>query len=88
MFTGRPPSLSHRYYSCPPPLDINDDTLICGGVELEREIKSLDENGWNTQGRVFESTIVRMMLMNSLIKEEIMEIFLGSQAQFSLQRLE
>lgn len=87
-FTGRPPALSHRYYSCPPPLDINDNTLICGGAELDREIQSLDENGWNTQGRVFEATIVRMMLMTSLIQEEIMEMFLGNQAQWSLQRQE
>lgn len=86
--TGRPPSLSRRYYSCPPPLDINDDTLLCGGVELEREIESLDENGWNTQGRVFESTIVRMMLMTSTIQDEIMEMFLGNQAQWSSKRLE
>ena len=42
LFTGRPPSLSRRYYSCPLPLGLNDETLMCGGVELEREIESLD----------------------------------------------
>ncbi|RFU31068.1 hypothetical protein B7463_g5296, partial [Scytalidium lignicola] len=60
MFMGRPPSLSHRYYSCPPPLDLDDETLMRGGAELERDIRSLDQNGWNTQGRVFEATIIRM----------------------------
>lgn len=88
LFTGRPPSLSHRYYSCPPPLDLNDETLVCGGAELEREIGSLDQNGWNTQGRIFEAAIVRMMLVFALIQDEIMEMFLGNQAQWSLQRLE
>jgi hypothetical protein len=61
---------------------------VCGGAELEREIESLDENGWNTQGRIFEATIVRMMTVYTLIQDEIMEIFLGNQAQWSLQRLE
>jgi hypothetical protein len=61
---------------------------VCGGAELEREIESLDQNGWNTQGRIFEATIVRMMVVYSLIQDEIMEMFLGNQAQWSLQRLE
>lgn len=88
LFTGRPPSLSHRYYSCPPPLDLNDETLVRGGAELEREIESLDQNGWNTQGKIFEATIVRMMLFFALILDEIMEMFLGTEAQWSLQRFE
>ncbi|CZR70092.1 uncharacterized protein PAC_19993 [Phialocephala subalpina] len=88
LFTGRPPSLSRRYYSCPLPLDLNDETLVCGGAELEREIGSLDQNGWNTQGRIFEATIVRMMLVFAFIQDEIMEMFLGNQEQWSLQRLD
>ena len=88
LFTGRPPSLSHRYYTCPPPLDLNDETLMRGGPELEREIASLDPNGWNTQGLVFEATIVRMMVIYALVLDEIMEMFLGSPAQWSIQRLE
>jgi hypothetical protein len=78
LFTGRPPSLSHRYYSCPSPLDLNDEALVCGGSELEQGIGSLDRNGWNTQGRGFEATIVRMMLVFAIILDEIMEIFLGN----------
>jgi hypothetical protein len=61
---------------------------VCGGAEFELEIESLDQNGWNTQGRIFEATIVRMMVVYSLIQDEIMEMFLGNQAQWSLQRLE
>jgi hypothetical protein len=61
---------------------------VCGGAELEREIESLDQNGWNTQGQIFEATIVRMMAVYALIQDEIMEMFLGNQAQWSLQRLE
>lgn len=87
LFTGRPPSLSHRYYSFPPPLDLSDETLVCGGAEFERKIASLDQNGWNTQGRIFEATIVRMMLVFAVILDEIMEMFLGNQSQWSLQRL-
>lgn len=88
MFTGRPPSLSHRYYSCPLPLDLNDDTLMAGGQLLEDEINSLDENGWNTQGRIFNATLCRMSVQHAFIQDDIMELFIGNQAQWSQQRLE
>jgi hypothetical protein len=88
MFTGRPPSLSHRYYSCPLPLDLNDEALMAGGEVLEDEINRLDENGWNTHGLIFESTICRMMVICALIRDEIMELFIGNQAQWSIDRLE
>ena len=88
MFTGRPPSLSHRYFSCPLPLDLDTDTLMAGGEMLKHAINSLDENGWNTQGQVYSATICRMMLMCAMIQDEIMEMFVGTQAQWSLERLE
>jgi hypothetical protein len=88
MFTGRPPSLSRRYYSCPLPLDVDDESLAEGGELLEAEINSLDENGLNTQGRVFESTLCRILFLCALIQDEILELFIGNQAQWSNDRVE
>lgn len=88
MFTGRPSSLSHRYYTCALPLDLDDEVLLKGGEELELAIKNLDENGWNTQGEIYDLTIARMMVLCALLQDEIMELFLGSPAQWSVERLE
>ena len=87
-FTGRPPSLSRRYYSCPLAMDLSDEALFEGGEKLEAEINSLDANGWNTQGNVFESTLCRMMVVCALIQDEIMEMFIGNQDQWSNDRLQ
>ena len=87
MFTGRPPGLSHRYQSCPLPLDISDDVLIEGGEGLQRAISKLDNNGWNSEEKVYDSTICRLMGIYSIILDEVMEVFLGNQAQWSLERV-
>jgi len=88
MLTGRPPSLSHRYFSCPLPLDLDADDLTTGGERLEHAINSLDRNSRNTQGEVYGATICRMMVMYAMIQDEIMEMFVGTQAQWSVERLE
>lgn len=87
MFTGRPPALSHRYYTCPLPLDLHDDVLMEGGEALRREIDALDENGWNTKGKVYDATICRMMFLSAMIQDEVMELFLGKPSQFSMERV-
>ena len=88
IFTGRPPSLSNRYFTCPLPLDLGTEDLMAGGERLERAINSLDENGWNTQGEIYSATICRMMVMCAMIQDEIMEMFLGTHSEWSLERLE
>lgn len=87
MFTGRPPALSHRYYTCPLPLDLHDDVLMEGGEALQREIDALDEHGWNTKGKVYDATICRMMFLSAMIQDEVMELFLGKPSQFSMERV-
>ena len=84
-FNGRPPSLSHRYVSCPLPLDVSDKALRDGGRALEDEIMSLDRNGWNTKGKVYDATIGRWIMTSAFVRDEILELFLGNQAQWSLE---
>jgi hypothetical protein len=76
-FTGRPPMLSSRYSSTPLPLDISDEVLLTGGQTLIRAVAALDPNGWNTEGKLFSTTLVRARNMFARILEEILEIALG-----------
>ena len=87
MFTGRPPAWSHRYHTCPLVLDVSDDALIEGGERLQQEIDNLDANGWNTKGKVHAATRARSMALSAVLLDEIMEIFIGTPAQFSMNRV-
>ncbi len=87
MLTGRPPALSHRYYTCPLPLDLPDSILLEGGESLQREIDALDENGWNTKGEIYDGTICRMTVLSAIIQDEVIELFLGKPAYFSMERV-
>ncbi|KAF4635317.1 hypothetical protein G7Y89_g2788 [Cudoniella acicularis] len=86
-FTGRPPALSRRYHSCPLPYDVSDEALMAGGVALQQELARLDEHGWNTEGLIQNSTISRMMVHAAIIQDEIMELFIGNQDQWSIERV-
>jgi hypothetical protein len=88
MFTGRPPALSRRYQSCPLALDVSDEALLEGGERLRKEIEELDENGWNTNRLMHNSTMCRMMVLAASIQDEIMELFIGNPEEFSIERVE
>jgi hypothetical protein len=87
MFTGRPPAWSHRYHSCPLPLDLSDEALMEGGERLRYEIRELDENGWNRKGDVHDATICRTMVLTAIVIDEIMEVFIGNANQWSMERV-
>ncbi|KAL2070337.1 hypothetical protein VTL71DRAFT_13363 [Oculimacula yallundae] len=84
MLTGRPPALGHRYYTCPPPLDLDDDVLVAEGEGLREEIAALDENGWNKQETIFASTLCRFIVLTAKLLDEVMELFLGSPSDFRI----
>ena len=77
-FLGRPPRLSHRYCKMVPPLDLSDDQIFLEGSELDAALAELDENGWNTTGNLRRATWTRVWLQNCRIREDILEIALGS----------
>lgn len=58
-----------------------------GGEALELAVRRLDPEGWNTDGKVYDSSINRVMGFYAVQMDEIMEIFLGNQAQWSLERV-
>jgi hypothetical protein len=87
MFTGRPPAWSHRYHSCPLPIDVSDEVLMEGGERLRHEIDSLDVNGWNTKGEVHDATVCRSMVLSATLVDEAMELFIGNSDQWSMERV-
>jgi len=86
-FTGRPPALSRRYQSCPLSLDLSDEVLMTGDKALDKAVAALDENGWNTEGKVYDATNCRHMLTYFALLDEIMEVFIGNSSQWSLERV-
>ena len=77
-FLGRPPRLSHRYCKMEVPLDLSDDQLCLEGAELDAALSTLDSNGWNTSGNLHRTTWLRVWFQHCRIREDILEIALGS----------
>lgn len=77
-FLGRPPRLSHRYCKMEYPLDLSDEELVLEGPELDAVLSRLDANGWNTDGRFNRTTWMRVWFQHCAIRENILEIALGS----------
>lgn len=76
-FTGRPPHINRRYCSTPLPLDIRDTDLAADEATLLKAFNSLDENGWNTDGGMYSSTLIRARCMIAYIRDELFEIALS-----------
>lgn len=80
-FLGRPPRLSHRYCKMDWPLDLSDDQLFGEGESIESALAGLDANGWNTSGNLNRTTWIRVWFVHCKIREDILEIALGSDEQ-------
>lgn len=63
------------------PLDLSSNQLMLQGAELQDAIRNLDANGWNTSGTLFRVTWSRVWFLYSRIREDILEISLGSNDQ-------
>lgn len=77
LFSGRPPALSRFYCTYKIPLDLTEDELFGSAEELAHAVSLLDENGWNTSGRITVVKWFRALCMLTPIREEILEISLG-----------
>lgn len=86
-FTGRPPMISRRYCSSPLPLDIRDEDLAADEATLMKSFHSLDNHGWNTEGKLYPSTLIRARSMISLVRDELIEIALEKGAFVTVEQL-
>ncbi|RMY89464.1 hypothetical protein D0861_04237 [Hortaea werneckii] len=77
-FLGRPPRLSYRYCKMEEPLDVPDELLFAEGLEPAALLARVDKNGWNTDQKLTRTTSQRVWFQHCRIREDILEIALGS----------
>ena len=86
LLCGRPPALSYRYTKFKLPLDVSEEAVMRGGVELQRAIQALDADGWNTEGQIYSATSTRAHGLLSIVLNEILETSLGEAADCTSDR--
>lgn len=59
------------------PMDISDEDLLLPQNELAQVVARLDSDGWSTTGLLNPTTYARLVLQTTMIRDEILEIFLG-----------
>ena len=78
-FFGRPPMISGKFCSCKMPLDLEYHQIGLEGEALEQALGELDKNGWNTRNlAIGRPRWLRTAVMTAQIREEILEISLGT----------
>lgn len=88
-FLGRPPRISWRHSDCKLPLDISDDDLAADHSYLQLTLRSLDDNGWNSQfqGIFQRSSWIRLRFLISTFREEILELSLQDMSPETAEQL-
>jgi len=77
-FFGRPPLISSKFCSCKMPLDLDHIQLGLDGEALDRAVKELDDDGWNQSSSVGRPSWLRVSIISSKLREEILELSLGA----------
>ncbi|KAF4456672.1 hypothetical protein F53441_1228 [Fusarium austroafricanum] len=83
-FVGRPPLLTRRFCYIKPPLDLEESGLLSDRDNFQRQIHRLDPNGWNMDGRIYSSSLLRVRMMIALIRDEILELVLSQNGDQSI----
>lgn len=74
---GTPPLLHRKFCGVEPCLDLDPRTPYLKPDVIATALESLDGDGWNTQGSMYATTVLRAKLKLSVIREEILELALG-----------
>ncbi|PNP38578.1 hypothetical protein TGAMA5MH_09659 [Trichoderma gamsii] len=80
-FVGRPPRLNRNYCTIELPLDLSDSAIVGSAELLELQISRLDGNGWNKDMTVHPASRQRAIVWLSSIREEVLELSLGTITQ-------
>ncbi|KAG9232196.1 hypothetical protein BJ875DRAFT_443401 [Amylocarpus encephaloides] len=80
---GTPPMLGRLYCDVKPCLDISEEQLFSPPHELSLVISRLSADGWNTDGQLYGMTLCRGIWKLAAIREEILELALGTNVLIS-----
>jgi len=87
VFLGRPPMMAWRYSDRRQPLDISDDALVSDNPEiLDQAIARLDSAGWNTDGKMYPASFVRLRCQHAVYKERLLEQSLAGEKDSDVVR--
>ncbi len=85
---GTPPLLTRRFCDVEACLDLPDTIVFHSEDKLAQEINDLDSNGWNKSTTHYGlTTLLRGKVKLSVIREEILELALGVNVDFSRSRI-
>lgn len=73
-FFGRPPMMAWKYSNRKMPLDLDDEVVCTSNPDvLDEAISKLDNEGWNTEGKICTASWIRLRFLNCVFKERILE---------------
>lgn len=75
---GRPCRVSRKFCILQLPLDLRIQSLCLPLEEIQVLVDDLDEHGWNTAGEIRDCLWMRTTGLNSVVRESILELALGS----------
>ncbi|KAH1276181.1 hypothetical protein KXV22_005051 [Aspergillus fumigatus] len=74
---GRPPQIIWRYCDVQLPLDLRYDEILADPATRDAATNRLDATGWNSQGIIQTAQWMRVSLLVSSIREQILELSLS-----------
>ncbi|KAF5694715.1 hypothetical protein FDENT_843 [Fusarium denticulatum] len=83
-FVGRPPLLTRRFCFIKSPLDLAESALLSDRETFRRKSQLLDQDGWNTNGRIYSSSLLRVRMMIALARDEILEVVLAQDEAYGI----
>ncbi|KXG45678.1 Peptidase M19, renal dipeptidase [Penicillium griseofulvum] len=86
-FLGRPPRMTKKFCCIKLPLDIDEKCYSLSDTTLTRELEKLDLAGWNSQGHIRASAVMRWSTTTAMIREEALELLLGGNISNIQQRI-
>ncbi|KAH8731519.1 hypothetical protein GQ44DRAFT_604373 [Phaeosphaeriaceae sp. PMI808] len=74
IFFGRPPMMAWRYSDRRQLLDIGVEELCSDDPEvLNKAVSKLDHTGWNTEGKVYQASFIRLRCQHGVYTERLLE---------------
>ncbi|KAF5243408.1 hypothetical protein FANTH_8230 [Fusarium anthophilum] len=83
-FSGRPPLLTRRFCFMNLPLDLEESVLLSDKAASQRQSQHLDQDGWNVNGRIYSSSLLRVRMMIALLRDQILEVAFAQDGDYGI----